>query len=125
MQRGLDMKKVIFILVLALLVLVSISTLPGNAEARGGFRGSIWIGPGWWGPSYYPYYPYYPYSPYYEEPTIIQERPQGYQQPAPQSEEQSYWYFCTKPQGYFPYIKKCPGGWLKVVPPSAPPDDER
>lgn len=30
------MKRAIFILVLALLVLVSISTLPGNAEARGG-----------------------------------------------------------------------------------------
>ena len=120
------MNKGILIIVLSFLVLVSISTLPGDADARVGFRGGIWIGPGWWGPSYYPYYPYYPYSPYYpyyeEPPAIMQQRPQIYDQPAPQSEQQSYWYFCTKPEGYYPYVKKCPGGWLKVVPPSEPPD---
>jgi hypothetical protein len=120
MQRRLDMKKGILILVLSFLVLFSMSTLPGDADARDGFRGGIWIGPGWWGPSYYPYYPYYPY--YEEPPVIIQQRPQIYDQPAPQSEQQSYWYFCTKTDGYYPYVKKCPGGWLKVVPPSEPPD---
>ena len=35
-------------------------------------------------------------------PVIIQQRPQIYEQPAPQSEQQSYWYFCTKPEGYYP-----------------------
>jgi hypothetical protein len=93
------------------------------------WRGSIWIGPGWgpgwWGPSYYSYYPYYPYDPYYPyyavPPAVIQQQPQEYVQPAPQ--EQYYWYFCQDPQGYYPYVKKCPKGWLKVVP-SAPQDEE-
>jgi hypothetical protein len=28
----------------------------------------------------------------------------------------SYWYYCQSPQGYYPYIPHCPGGWLQVVP---------
>ena len=116
------MKKGVAILVIAVLVLLSAGMLSGDAAARVFVRGGVWIGPGWgpwWGPSYYPYYPY---NPYYEAPpAVIQQRP-TYIEPTPQPEEQSYWYFCTKPQGYYPYVKKCPSGWLKVVPPSAPPD---
>ena len=115
------MKK--FIFPAAILIMLFAGTLP--AYAGGHFRGSIWIGPGWWGPPRYHYYydPYYPYPPYYAQPPVIIERqPEVYTQPAPQRQEQSYWYFCTNPQGYYPYIKRCPGGWLKVVPPSAPPD---
>ena len=28
----------------------------------------------------------------------------------------SYWYYCTQPAGYFPYVKDCSQPWLKVVP---------
>ncbi|MGO9377786.1 MAG: hypothetical protein ACLPN1_01605 [Dissulfurispiraceae bacterium] len=111
------MKKSVFILILAVLVLFSISALPGSATARVVVSGSVWVGPGWWGPwygpSYYPYYPYY--QPYNPQPVIIQQQ-------APQAEQQSYWYFCTNPKGYYPYIAKCPSGWLKVVPSTVPPD---
>ena len=34
--------------------------------------------------------------------------------------EQSYWYFCQDPEGYYPYVKQCPKGWQKVVPKQAP-----
>ena len=88
------------------------------------FRSSIWVGPGWWGPWGYPYYySFYSYSyPYYAEPPILsRSRHQFMYSRTSQQEESDYWYFCTKPQGYYPYIKRCPGGWLKVVP-SAPPD---
>ena len=125
------MKKIIFIILAMLLFLVA-STLPGQAwHGDGHFRGGIWIGPGWgagwgpgwgpgwWGPSYYD-----PYYQYYAPPPAVIQQPQGYVEPAPQPEEQSYWYFCTNPQGYYPYVKKCPKGWMKVVPPSAPPDYE-
>lgn len=99
----------------------------GGGHYHGGssWRGSIWIGPGWggwapwWGSAYYPYrYPYsYPYYPYYSEPpVVIQQQPPVYVQP-----EQQYWYYCQNPEGYYPYVKYCPGGWLKVVP-STPPD---
>ncbi len=121
-------------LILAAVILILASALPSQADWRGGhrghggvsFRGSVWVGPGWWGPWGYPYsYPYYaPYYPYYAEPPVVIERQAPvYVQPNRQHEESDYWYFCAKPQGYYPYVKKCPDGWLKVVP-SAPPDGE-
>ena len=118
------MKKRVFLLVMAVLVLFSISSLPEDATAaRVVIRGSVWVGPGWWGPWWGPsYYPYYPYSPYYYAPPAVIQQAPLYQQQAPQSEEQSYWYFCSNPQGYYPYIKRCPSGWLKVVPSTVPPD---
>jgi len=36
-------------------------------------------------------------------------------QPAP-LETSSYWYYCENPKGYYPYVKDCPYGWMKVVP---------
>jgi hypothetical protein len=29
------------------------------------------------------------------------------------------WYYCRKPDGYYPYVKACPGGWQTV--PAQPP----
>jgi hypothetical protein len=37
---------------------------------------------------------------------------------APQAAQQ-YWYHCDNPQGYYPYVTACPGGWKPV--PSTPP----
>ena len=151
MQREMDMKKIICFVFVASLLLLFVSVLPDFAADPGGFQGGrggfhgehggfhgsrffgdVWLGPGWgwgwdpwwWGAPYYPYYPYYPY-PYYSSPPAYQQQPQTYIQPAPQQEEQPYyWYFCRKPEGYYPYVKRCPGGWLKVIPPSGPPNEE-
>ena len=30
----------------------------------------------------------------------------------------TYWYYCQNPQGYYPYVPQCPGGWLTVVAPA-------
>lgn len=129
-----DMKTLarIFIGAAAVLLLFGFIT-DSNADGRRGFRGnggyerhedyggrggvSIWLepawGPRWWGPYYNPYY--YPYYP--EPPVIIEQRPEIYVQPSPQTEQQSvYWYYCLESKAYYPYVKKCPGGWLKVVP---------
>jgi hypothetical protein len=82
------------------------------------YGGSIWDS--WWG---FPYYSY-PYYPYYPVPPVIdQEQQTVYIEPAPQQEEQSYWYYCPNPQGYYPYIQKCPKGWLKVIPSPVPEDE--
>ena len=35
-------------------------------------------------------------------------------------EQTRYWYYCTDPEGYHPYVKSCPQGWMQVVP-SGPP----
>ena len=37
-------------------------------------------------------------------------------------EQPYYWYFCQDPQGYYPYVKNCPGGWMQVVPQMTPPN---
>lgn len=132
------MKKLIRI-ALALCMVLLVNTLPANA-ARGGHGGhgghfghggghvnfGVTVGPGWWGPGWwgpgwdpYPYYSHYPRTP-----VIVQQPPTEYVQPAPQAEEPYYWYFCPDPQGYYPYVKKCPKGWMKVVPPTDPPEGE-
>ena len=94
-------------------------------EAAGGeVRGTVWIGPGWgaWGPGWggwgFPVYPYYA-----TPEVIIQQQPQVYVEPQQtQPEEEGYWYYCPNPQGYYPYVKKCPTGWMKVVPSPPQPD---
>ena len=123
------MKKILCI-VIAAMTLILAGSSPGDAfrgghGGRGGHFGvDVLVGPGWWGPGWWgPYYPYYPYNPYYSNPpVVIEQQPSTYIQQAPQDETQSYWYFCKNPEGYYPYVKKCPKGWLKVIPPQTPED---
>ena len=63
--------------------------------------------------------PWYPYGYYPPPPVVIQQQSPVYVQP--QEEQPYYWYYCQDPQGYYPYIKSCPGGWMKVVPEVNPP----
>ncbi len=49
-------------------------------------------------------------SPYRYPTARVPEAPSTYiQQP-------SYWYYCTDPEGYYPYVDECPRGWMQVVP---------
>jgi len=93
----------------------------GHGFGRHGFHGghgfgrvgvTIGIGP-YWGLYGYPYaYPYaYPYT----------YPPQVYVQPSQQLSIQPpssppAWYYCDNPQGYYPYVQQCPGGWRTVAP---------
>ncbi len=130
------MKKVICA-ILAAMALVLCSALPSSAWVRGRARpvgGShghfhsgvfigvpFWGGPGWWGPGWWG--PAYPYPYYADPPVVVQQAPPVYVQPEPQPQSQQpyYWYYCQNPQGYYPYVQQCPGGWMTVVPPTAPP----
>jgi hypothetical protein len=118
--REANMKKLIYIALAAVMLLLA-NSVPSEAR-HGHFSGGVFIGvplwgPGWWG---YPYPYAYPY-PYPSQPTVvIRQEPQEYvQQPA--QPQQQYWYYCPDPQGYYPYVKACPKGWLKVVP-TGPPE---
>lgn len=84
------------------------------------FGSSFAFGWPWWDPWYYPYgyYAPYPYYGYYGPPVVAQQAP-AYIQPG--QEQPYYWYFCPDSQTYYPYVKTCPGGWSKVVPPSQTP----
>ena len=74
----------------------------GGGYYRGGRGGSVWIVPGW-GPWWGGYSPYY-----YAVPPVVVERPSVeyyYQQPPQQEAEPAYWYYCKKPEGYYPYVQ--------------------
>lgn len=99
----------------------------GYGGRRSGFYGSYSFGV-----PYAPYYsrPYYggyggympfPSYSYYPPVVVVPATPPVYiQQPSAQPPspppETNYWHYCENPAGYYPYVKKCPGGWLKVAP---------
>jgi hypothetical protein len=104
----------------------------GGGHFRGGFRGghfrgrgfgSVFIGAPFFFPGYYygypsySYYDYPAYSPtysYYDYPTQVYVEPSG---TAAQPQVQ---YYCPD-AGYYPAVKACPQGWLRVVPDNNPP----
>ncbi|MDB5991900.1 MAG: hypothetical protein JWQ10_3303 [Herbaspirillum sp.] len=104
------MKKLLLLLILGMAAMGVATTASAD---RGHFRGGVFIGGPVWGPGYYP-------SPYYYPP------PQPvYVQPAPppvyvEQTNDDYWYYCAQPKAYYPYVKECPQGWMKVVPGSGP-----
>ena len=64
---------------------------------------------------------YYPYSspPYYAYPQqtiVIQPSPTQYIQKNESDNTDSYWYYCSDPKGYYPYVPKCNANWQKVIP---------
>jgi hypothetical protein len=75
----------------------------------GGF-GSIYFGVPWYWPSYYYPYTYYDYPAYYDAPTQVYVEP-----PAPATQ-----FYCPD-AGYYPAVRTCPRGWLRVVPDAPPP----
>lgn len=83
------------------------------------FRDGVWMvdpywTPWWWG-GYYPYYDY-PYQAPQPDPM--------YDTPPAELNQQYYWYYCANPEGYYPYVKQCPGGWQRVIPtPPSPPKE--
>ncbi len=104
----------------------------GHHGGHGGFDFDVVVGPYWGAPWYYPYYyPYYypGYYPYYYYPYVPAEpsTPQEYIE-RPRREQSSrpsgVWYYCPESKAYYPYVRKCPGGWQKV-PAEPPPDEER
>lgn len=123
------MKRIMYIALAAMALIAAGSSI---GEARGGhgrhgghFSVGVYAGPGWWGPGWWGPYPYYPYYPYYSgPPVIVQQEPETYIEKDSQEGEQIYWYFCNDPEGYYPYVKKCPKGWLKVLPDTTPEGEE-
>ena len=73
--------------------------------------------PGWGWP--YPYYYSYPYPSYLPPPEATEQTP-VYSEP--EQQQPYYWYYCQNPQGYYPYIRSCPGGWMQVKPNVTPPN---
>ncbi|MGE5171218.1 MAG: hypothetical protein ACM3JC_12720 [Rudaea sp.] len=82
--------------------------------------GSLYLGwPGYYWPYYGPpvYYDYPAYT-YYDYPVdeVYIERVPSSAPPAPPAQ-----YYCPN-AGYYPTVKTCPQGWLRVVPDAPPPE---
>jgi hypothetical protein len=91
---------------------------------RGHLRGGVFIGAPLFWPWYYPDPYYYP-GPYYygDYAPVVESSPAVYieQGAAPAAPEQStYWYYCARSKGYYPYVQQCPGGWQRVAPQPPP-----
>lgn len=109
-----------------LVIMVLFSVLfAGNAMAYDHWH---WGGPHW-GPHHWggprviidPWFPlYYPPPPVIVQPAPVYHPPEVYIQQQPAPPEQGYWYYCESARAYYPYVKECPGGWMKVLPQPAP-----
>ncbi|SER71396.1 hypothetical protein SAMN05421690_10587 [Nitrosomonas sp. Nm51] len=80
-----------------------------------------YLGYGYYDPYFYPsLYSYPPVVVPMTPPVIVQSTPpvyiQQHEQPTPGHSQTNYWYYCQDPDGYYPYVKQCPGGWLRVNP---------
>ncbi len=51
-------------------------------------------------------------------PVYIQQ--QEVVQVPPQARAADYWHYCRNPEGYYPYVKNCPDGWMQVAPQPSP-----
>ena len=95
---------------------------------HGGGRVGVFIGApvlGFGLPYYgYPGYAGYGYAPYgyygpattlvapSAPPVYIEQGSAAASGPA----SDGYWYYCSNPDGYYPYVKQCANGWQKVPP---------
>ncbi|MDP1557668.1 MAG: hypothetical protein Q8K59_12310 [Nitrosomonas sp.] len=98
--------------------------------------GGSYYNPGFYGQGYYGggygYYGgfgyrdpfFYPRAYGYPLPIVVPVTPPVYiqqEQTRPVQPQTNYWHYCRNPEGYYPYVKQCPDGWLQVAPqPPAP-----
>jgi len=108
----------------------------GHGPGPGGY-GHGWGGHGWGGhfgiwPLYFPGYFGYPLPLYpdnfFVDPIsadsffIDTAAPVEFVEmtaPPADGAQSDNWYYCKDPDGYYPYVKNCPGGWQSI--PSKPP----
>lgn len=114
------------ILITALAITTLLLSSAAEAHPRGRYysrhyshpRFGFYFGTPWYPRNFYPYY--YPYYTPQVVPVPVPVDPPVYiERGDPQSEQQlpsGYWYYCNDPEGYYPYVKECPGGWLQVSP---------
>lgn len=82
----------------------------GSASAHG-VRGRVGIHIGsYWGPWMFP-------PPWYYQPAIVVPPPEPkiYIEQN-EAADASFWHYCRRAGGYYPYVRECPEAWLRVLP---------
>ncbi len=112
------MKRILLVVILTFVgsMMMAMPSVQAQDNCGYGYGGYGFGGYGLGYPFYYP--PAYAYPPTVVVPTtppvyIQQQQAQPVQPAQPQT---NYWYYCQNPDGYYPYVKNCPGGWLQVAP---------
>ena len=111
------MSRIKTILTLSAILLGAAASAPAFAWGHARFSFGVVIGAPFY-PWYYPPYYYYPPAVVVPAaPTTYIEKDSAHAAPP----QRSYWYNCEGSKTYYPYVKECPGGWLRVVPQATPP----
>ena len=106
-------------LVLMGLLVAILVFMPVISDAHWGFGGGAILG---FGLGLFTGFAFAP-RPVYVAPPVYYTPPPPVVYPYyGQQQHPYYWYYCPNPQGYYPYVKSCPGGWMKVVPNVTPPN---
>src|SRR5215467_655623 len=117
------MSRIKTILTLSAILLGAAASAPAFAWGHTRFSFGVVVGAPFY-PWYYPPYYYYPPAVVAvpAAPTTYVERDSSHAMAPPQ---RSYWYYCEASRTYYPYVKQCPAGWLRVVPQTTPPSAPR
>ena len=114
---------------LSLFALASPEASAGHGYGRHWHGGSVGVVIG--GPLVWPFYgvgawPYWRGGPYVAVPSavVVETSPPVYVERGSVATDaagggaggEGWWHYCSKPEGYYPNVKKCPGGWEKVAP---------
>jgi hypothetical protein len=97
---------------LMLTAMLVASAVPAHARYRyyyGPRRPHVFIAPR----LVVPIVPFWAPYTYAYPPVVVAPPPSPYVLPPP---PQPLWYYCDNPQGYYPYVQQCPGGWRPVAP---------
>jgi hypothetical protein len=99
----------------------------GHASGHGRYYGGIgaWHGGGWnhgWHNGRFGWWWVVPgWADWYYYNAPIYPAPDPYLPPGMAVGPTPYWYFCSNPQGYYPYVQQCFGPWRPVPPQAVPP----
>lgn len=110
------------------LIGVEASASPGRGHGHGHHHGhhhhhrhhgGAHIGLSFGAPLYWHDYgrPWYG-APYYRYDVLVPVQPPVYIERNATPESRPTWYFCSNPQGYYPYVKQCSTDWRAVAPES-------
>lgn len=96
----------------------------GRGVFGGGFGAGLVLDPAFdweFGPFFGPYdYGLYDPYAYAGPPIVVAPPPAPGVAPAPAVPDSRYWYYCSSPAGYFPYVMQCQVPWQTVPAGAAP-----
>lgn len=116
------MKWLKFLIPILMLAAAATSTSAWADRGHGHFHHGARVGVYFGGPLFWPGYAYPP-SYYYSPPLVVAPSAPLYyvekgQEPLEYQPEggANDWYYCSDPDGYYPYVKQCRNAWQRVAP---------